>query len=306
MHQFSGLPAHALVGPSIVTIGVFDGIHHGHQQFLHQLVTHAHAQNALAVVVTFDPHPDSVVHPKRPSELLIPPAERIRLMAACGIDAVFSVAFNSDVQAMSAADFMQWVANATNITSLWVGWDFALGRGREGTPERLTQIGTSLGFSVHTVARIHTEHQAPSSSAIRRALQAGDIAQVNHMLGRQFTYHGVVVKGDQRGRTIGFPTANLAIDNRVMLPKYGVYACIATFNGQQYPAVTNIGQRPTFNGVEPRIEAHLLDVAMDMYDQEMELALVAFIRPEQRFSGFAELVAQITADAHVARTILVP
>lgn len=304
MHQFSGLPVDALQGPSVVTIGVFDGMHHGHQQFLRQLVAHAHAHEMLAVVVTFDPHPDSVVHPERPSGLLIPPSERIRLMAECGIDAVFSVAFNSDVQSMSAAEFMQWVANATHINSLWVGWDFALGRGREGTPERLAQIGTQVGFRVHSVARIHADTLAPSSSAIRQALQAGDIAQVTHMLGRQFTYRGVVVKGDQRGRTIGFPTANLAIDNRIMLPKYGVYACIATFNGQQYPAVTNIGQRPTFNGVEPRIEAHLLDVAMDMYDQVMELALVAFIRPEQRFGGFAELVAQIKADAQVARSLL--
>ncbi|NBU63985.1 MAG: hypothetical protein EBS29_05720 [Chloroflexia bacterium] len=127
---------------------------------------------------------------------------------------------------------------------------------------------------------------------------------MNSMLGRQFRYRGVVVKGDQRGRTIGFPTANLAIDLRIMLPKYGVYASIATFAGVQYPAVTNIGQRPTFNGVEPRIEAHLLDVTFDMYDQVMELALVAFIRPEQRFNGFAELVAQIKTDAQTARTIL--
>lgn len=306
MQQFSGLPVDALVGPSIVTIGVFDGMHHGHQQFLQQLVAQAHAQQLLAVVVTFDPHPDSVVHPERASGLLITPTERIRLMAECGIDAVFSVAFNSDVQAMSAADFMQWVTNATHMQSLWVGWDFALGRGREGTPARLALVGTHLGFGVHTVARIHADTLAPSSSAIRQALQAGEITAVTHMLGRQFSYRGVVVKGDQRGRTIGFPTANLAIDSRIMLPKYGVYACIATFNGQYYPAVTNIGQRPTFNGVEPRIEAHLLDVTMDMYDQVMELALVAFIRPEQRFAGFAELVAQINADAQVARTLLLP
>jgi riboflavin kinase/FMN adenylyltransferase len=304
MQQFSGLPAHAITQSSIVTIGVFDGMHHGHQQFLRQLVAHAHAQNALAVVVTFDPHPDSVVHPERASGLLMPPAERIRLMAACGIDAVFSVAFNSDVQAMSAADFMQWVANATNITALWAGWDFALGRGREGTPERLAQIGSHSGFTVHTLPRIHADTLAPSSTAIRHALQAGEIGNVNSMLGRPFSYHGVVVKGDQRGRTIGFPTANLAIDQRLLLPKYGVYACIATFNGTQYPAVTNIGQRPTFNGVEPRIEAHLLDVTLDMYDAVMELALVEFIRPEQRFAGFAELVAQIKSDATTARTIL--
>lgn len=306
MQQFSGLPVDALAGPSIVTIGVFDGMHHGHQQFLQQLVAQAHAQQLLAVVVTFDPHPDSVVHPERSSGLLITPAERMQLMSACGIDAVFSVAFNSDVQAMSAADFMQWVTNATHMQSLWVGWDFALGRGREGTPARLAQVGAHMGFGVHTVARIHADTLAPSSSAIRQALQAGEITAVTHMLGRQFSYRGVVVKGDQRGRTIGFPTANLAIDSRIMLPKYGVYACIATFNGQYYPAVTNIGQRPTFNGVEPRIEAHLLDVTMDMYDQVMELALVAFIRPEQRFAGFAELVAQINADAQVARTLLLP
>lgn len=304
MQQFNGLPSHALPGPSIVTIGVFDGMHHGHQQFLRQLVAHAHAQKAQAAIVTFDPHPDSVVHPERTSELLIPPNERMRLMAECGVDAVFSVTFDRAVQSMTAAEFMQSVATATNITSLWVGWDFALGRGREGTPERLSEVGKTLGFTVHTVARIHADTVAPSSTAIRQALQAGDILKVNQMLGRKYMYRGVVVKGDQRGRTIGFPTANLAIDSRIMLPKYGVYACIATFNGQQFPAVTNIGQRPTFDGIEPRIEAHLLDVTMDMYDQEMDLALVAFIRPEQRFNGFAELVAQINADAQVARMIL--
>lgn len=300
MTHYAGFPSSAISAHSTVTIGVFDGMHRGHEVFLTSLAQAAHERGHEAVVVTFDPHPDTIINPDRATALLITPNERIARISACGIDHVISIAFNSDTQALSASDFMGQVQRSTNLRTLWVGWDFALGRNREGNATRLREIGHTLGYETYTVPRTHTQTVAPSSSAIRTALQAGDITRVSEMLGRPHQYHGVVVHGDQRGRTIGFPTANLAVDNRLILPKYGVYAGIATLDHEHFVAVTNIGQRPTFSGIEPRIEAHLLDFDRDIYGRTVALSLHAFIRPEQRFAGIDALISQIHAD--VART----
>lgn len=304
MQQYSGLTAYPDALPSVVTIGVFDGMHSGHQYLLTQLSTYAHQHDRRAVVVTFDPHPDSVIRPQHYAGLIQPPADRIAMMAECGIDAVHSVAFDADIQQFSAADFMSAVKQATNISELWAGWDFALGRGREGTHERLAEIGSHLDFKVTRMPRHSQAGQAPSASLIRQALQDGDIATANALLGRPHHYTGVVVTGDQRGRTIGFPTANIAIDTRLLLPKFGVYATRVSIDGTVYTAVTNIGVRPTFQGQEPRIEAHLIDVAVDVYHRPARIEFVDFIRPEQRFNGINELIAQINRDKHRAIELL--
>lgn len=302
MTHVAGFPTYAICPKSSVTIGVFDGMHRGHVAFLHALANHAHQHGHDAVVVTFDPHPDSVIHPDTPTPLLITPAERIARMHACGIDHVISIAFNHDIQAMSAAEFMHAIKNATNLCELWIGWDFALGRHREGDATRLTAIGETLGYSTHVVARYDNDSIAPSSSAIRTALRAGEMAHVTQLLGYTFGYHGIVVKGDQRGRTIGFPTANIAVDQRLILPRFGVYASLIHIDNKPWVAVTNIGQRPTFHGVEVRIEAHILDFSQDIYDQHVSITLHAFLRAEQRFSGIDALVAQITQDVYATRT----
>lgn len=299
MHRYSGLPA-LDNSPAVVTIGVFDGMHAGHQALLSALARHAHARQQRAVVVTFDPHPDAIVRPAQFLGLLQTPADRIAMMADCGIDAVHSVAFDQDIQQWSAADFMTAVARSTQLHELWVGWDFALGRHREGNHERLRAIGHTLGYEVTVRPRHDTNEGAPSASAIRQALKDGAIGLANQLLGRHHQYHGPVVSGDRRGRTIGFPTANIQIDPRLMLPRFGVYACLVTIAGVQYQAVTNIGVRPTFQGREPRIEAHLIGVNVDVYDQLATIEFVDFIRPEQKFTGIDALIQQIRNDTETA------
>lgn len=304
MTYHAGFPTTAISHASQVTIGVFDGMHRGHTAFLTALATQAHIAGQDAVVITFDPHPDTVVHPDSPVKLLMTPSERIAKIHECGIDHVISIAFDRQIQSMSAAEFMANVVHATATKTLWIGWDFALGRNREGTATRLQEIGNYLGFTTHVVPRVSDTFGEPSSSAIRTALSNGEIEQVTALLGRPHAYHGVVSLGDRRGRTIGFPTANISIDERLMLPKFGVYACIIDVGGASHVAVTNIGLRPTFHGSAARIEAHILDFQRDIYAAPVHIALHAFIRAEQRFAGIQELVAQIQRDVAHTRTLL--
>jgi riboflavin kinase/FMN adenylyltransferase len=303
MTILAGFPAGALSEPCTITVGVFDGMHIGHQRFLSELATAAHTRGEQAVVVTFDPHPDSIVHPDRYRGLLLTPHERYERIHACGIDVVQTIAFTDEIRRRSAADFMAALCQVMPVRTVWIGWDFALGRDRDGTFSRLSMLGDQLGYQTLEFAKVGGTRPV-SASTIRDALAAGDIDTVTQALGRRHEYDGVVVHGDKRGRTIGFPTANISIDPRLLLPKFGVYATVVHIDGVTYPSVTNIGIRPTFGGVEPRVEAHLLDVTVDVYDRPARIELIAFLRGEQRFAGLDALIAQITADAAAARSQL--
>ena len=301
--QLSGFPQNKLLDPCTLTIGVFDGMHTGHATFLKRMAAEAHGRGQVATVVTFDPHPDLLIHPDRYTGLLITPNERYARIAECGIDIVITLQFDAVIRAMSAADFMNALCASVALRTVWVGWDFALGRGRDGTFERLVELGIELGYTAVEVPQIGEAHP-PSASLIRDALSQGDITAATIALGRPFGYTGVVVHGDKRGRTIGFPTANIQIDERLILPKYGVYATFVTIASTVYPSVTNIGVRPTFDGIQPRIEAHLLDVDVDVYDETAHIELIAHLRGEQKFAGLDALKTQIARDAHAARAIL--
>lgn len=303
MQIITGLPETAHNTHAIATVGVFDGMHRGHRHLMQVLASHAHNHNHRAVVITFDPHPDQLLRPDTFGGLLQTPAQRMIDMASCGIDAVYVVPFTDEIRQLTAAEFMARINAACNINELWVGWDFALGRGREGTVERLREIGATQGFTVEQIQRVQIDISTPSATRIRTALKEGDVASANAMLGYRHTYAGVVVTGDKRGRTIGFPTANISIDARIMLPKYGVYATILTAGEQRLASVTNIGMRPTFAGLQARIEAHVLDQQLDLYDQHVTLELVDFVRPEQKFAGIEALVSQIQADANHTRAV---
>ena len=268
------------------------------------LASHAHQLGRRAVVVTFDPHPDQLLRPDTFGGLLQTPAQRMIDMANCGIDEVHVVPFTDDIRQLSAGEFMERIKAATNISEFWVGWDFALGRGREGTVDRLREIGTIQGFTVEQIQRVHIDDTTPSATRIRTALRDGAVVLANTMLGYHHRYNGVVVTGDKRGRTIGFPTANISIDSRILLPKYGVYATFLTAGELRLPSVTNIGMRPTFAGLQPRIEAHVLHQQLDLYDQHVTLELIDFLRPEQKFDGLDALIRQIRLDAQKAHDVL--
>jgi len=303
MRLLPGFSQHAMTQPCTLTIGVFDGMHVGHTTFLRRMADDAHSRGHLAVVVTFDPHPDMLVHPESYRGLLLTPAERYERIAACSIDVIQTIAFDADIRAMSAADFMQALCDTMPVRRVWVGWDFALGRGRDGTYTRLQALGEQLGYTTEEVTQVG-DTTPPSASFVRDALQRGEVDVARNALGRSHSYSGVVVHGDKRGRTIGFPTANISIDSRLVLPKYGVYAARVIIGGHTYDSVTNIGIRPTFGGSEPRIEAHLLDADVDVYDQIATIFLEGFLRGEQRFSSIDELKSQIAHDAQAARIIL--
>lgn len=296
-----GLPQPINELPTVLTIGAFDGVHRGHAHLISTAVQRAHAFGRQAAVLTFEPHPDVVVRPgnERPSLTTI--VERAELIAALGVDLMIVLPFTTELMALTAHEFMARICGALALRELCIGWDFALGRGREGDAERLAAIGQTFGYTVHRVEPFLLDGETVSSTRIRAALSRGDIAAANRLLGYSYGLRGLIVEGNRRGRTIGFPTANINVDPRRMLPAHGVYVCRAVLNGITYGAVTNVGVRPTFDGTQRTVEAYLLDFSDDIYGEELRLMFLNRLRGEQKFDGVAALVAQISRDVAAAR-----
>lgn len=290
--------------PSVVTIGVFDGVHRGHQHLIGRLVEQAHAQGHLAVVLTFFPHPDVVIKGITDRYYLTTDAQRAVLLGGLGVDYVITLQFDDHLRQIRAARFVDLMKAHLKLETLWVGSDFAMGFKREGNVDFLRAQGEEKGFSLQVIDLIMGNHSAISSTSIRQALQAGDVEQARDWLGRAYSVRGEVVHGLQRGHTIGFPTANIDVWNMQVIPANGVYAGWAILNGQRHMAVTNVGTRPTFNGDNTTVEAHLLDFDQDIYGEQLEFTFEARLRPETRFDGIQALIAQIGADAEQARRYL--
>ena len=320
MLTFANLEAVKLAGPAYITIGNFDGLHRGHRALLRQLQRLAAAavtSGRLSVrpqtgIVTFSPHPLAVLRPEVPHFLLTTPTERLDLAATEGLDFGVVQPFSHALAALDARAFMQLLKTQLNLVGLVVGPDFALGRSREGNLDRLRALGEELDYTLHVIEPIDWQGLAVRSSAIRLALQDGNVALAANLLGRDYTADGEVVTGDQRGRQIGIPTANLQVSANKLLPANGVYATRSTVlidgAAATFPSVTNLGVRPTVDGLHRRLETHLLDFppaghSGDLYGQPFQLAFVAHLRPEQRFSGLDALVAQIHADIAHARDL---
>ena len=287
--------------PTYVTIGSFDGVHLGHQTLLRAMVTRARQDGARAAALTFFPHPRRVMQTLPPRFYLTTLDDRVHLLAEQGIDLIITHPFDDEVRQIRAAAFVDQLLAALDMRQLW-GSNIALGYKREGDVPFLRQQGAEKGFTVETMTDLVDWGGAPvSSRRVRDALAAGDMATVNGCLGRLYGVRGLVVKGDQRGRTIGFPTANLALWDELLLPGFGVYATYATIHGRRYAAATNVGVRPTVNGSDVTIEAHLLDFDEDIYGEEVRLEFVRRTRPEMKFAGLEALKAQIMADVEEVR-----
>ncbi len=241
--------------------------------------------------------------PKKPPPMLIPEEERYRLVEALGADLVIAEPFTKEFAEVSAEDWLeQYVCRPLHPIHIVVGFNFSYGKQRHGNPDRLIEAGKARGFSVEVVQPVIKDGEVVSSSAIRKLLSEGQVERAASFLGRPFELSGVVVKGDQRGRTIGVPTANLEWKGE-LLPKYGVYASKAHLSdGREVSAVTNIGKRPTFAGLQTTVESHLLDFDEDLYGQKISVALLLRIRDEKKFTSVDELVAQIREDIESART----
>jgi riboflavin kinase/FMN adenylyltransferase len=289
-----------------LTIGVFDGVHRGHQEIIRQLTTGAHADGALAVVLTFSPHPAVILGGKADFKSLTTAEERAALLESLGVDIVITHPFDRALADQTAEEFMRHVARTLGLRRLLVGYDFALGRGREGDMTRLTELGKTLGYEVQPVAPLAAGDEVISSSRIRTRLAAGEVAAAALDLGRYYSVTAPIIHGDGRGKKINIPTANLEIPAEKVIPANGVYACWAWVSGKQYTSVTNVGIRPTFTPEEyaPHVETHLLDFDHDLYGQEVKLEFVEWLREERKFPSVEALVGQIHNDIARARQIL--
>lgn len=290
--------------PTYLAIGSFDGVHVGHQAVLQEMVAAARADGRRSAVLTFFPHPTRVLRGQEGPYYITTLADRVRLLAEQGIDLIITHPFNEEVRQTRAADFVDQLIRYLDMRQIW-GGNFAFGYKREGDVPFLRRLGAERGFSVELVrSMVEVQGDWVSSSRIRRCLAEGNVATVRECLGRPFHVTGDVAQGDQRGRTIGFPTANLAAWDELLLPANGVYATYAWLGDQRYVAATNVGVRPTVNGRGVTVEAHLLDYSGDLYGQELRVEFIQHIRPEKKFSGLPELTAQIQADVSAIRAML--
>jgi len=289
-----------------VAIGMFDGVHLGHQQVIRQTLEDARQHDGLALVVTFDRHPNAVIAPESMPLLIQTLPQKLRAIQALGVHATWLIEFDRAFSQVTGDAFARSLArDLGQLHSLCVGSAFTFGHRRSGNVALLKQVGRELGFQVHGLAAVSLGGRAVSSTRIREAIQAGDLDLAAQMLGRTYALAGTVRRGDQLGRELGFPTANLEVSGLVLPPR-GVYAVRARFGDQPHPAVLNIGLRPTLGDPHPtlQVEAHLLDFNQDLYSRELEVAFVARIRDEQRFPSLKALKVQIGRDVEAARRLL--
>jgi riboflavin kinase/FMN adenylyltransferase len=289
-----------------LTIGVFDGVHRGHQEILAKLTADAHQKNAPAVVLTFWPHPAVVLGKRYDLKCLTTPEERASLLAEMGVDVVITQTFTPEFAKLSAWEFMRRVSRRLGLRSLWIGYDFALGHNREGDLDRLTEIGETLGYSVQAVGPVKNGEDVISSSLIRKRIHAGQVAHAAKNLGSYYALSGPVMHGDGRGRQLNIPTANIDYPQDKVIPANGIYACWAWLGQEKYQAAVNIGTNPTFTPDKqtPNVEAHLLDFDRELYGQELKLEFVKYLREELRFDSVGGLLEQIQEDIAKTREIL--
>ena len=289
---------------TLLTIGVFDGVHLGHQHLLTHLRQHAQKENLLSGVVTFRSHPQTVISPESKLPWLNNLDERIGLLQGLGIDIIVALTFTPELAKLSAREFIQLLKDHLRMRGLIIGPDFALGKNREGDVSRLRLLGKEMGFSVEVAKPLTADDEVISSTTIRQALARGNVKRVEKLIGRPFSLSGQVVPGDKRGRLLGFPTANLDTTPEQALPHDGVYATIAYINHKQMPSVTNIGVRPTFGGGKRVVEVYLLDYKGQSYGEKLKIDLVDKLRDEMHFNATEELKAQIERDVEQAIIIL--
>ncbi|MCC7365574.1 MAG: riboflavin biosynthesis protein RibF [Dehalococcoidia bacterium] len=293
-------------GPNTaLTIGVLDGVHRGHQSLLARLRVEARKRALAPGVITLHPHPITVLRPEVAPSYLTSLEDRMELMRAAGADWVIPLTFTGEVSEISAEDLARAFHEQVRMRLLVLGPDAAFGRGApKDTLERMQALGQEIGFEVMRIEPLFDDGERISSTAVRQALADGDMERVQVLLGRAYTLAGPVVHGFERGRTIGFPTANISVAADRMLPGIGVYATKAHVAGLVLHGATNIGRRPTFDAGHVSIETHLIDFEGDIYGERMELEIVHRIRGEVAFSGVDELKAQIAADVDTVRASL--
>ena len=301
MKIFHGTENANIQKPTVLTLGVFDGLHLGHQKIMETVVERAASVDAIATAITFDPHPRAVLHPESAPPLLQTLDQRLANLEILGIEQAIVVRFDKYFAAQHAEDFLhEIVHDRLHAKEVYLGKGFAFGKNRGGNIELLRRMGNELGFFADEVPEVQLRGQRISSSKIRELLNDGKVNLARRMLGRPYGVEGVIVRGNRRGHTIGFPTANLHPHNRV-IPKFGVYATATLVEGIWRKSITNIGVRPTFGkDLEPSIESYIFDFDGDLYGDVLRVRFLHRIRDERKFNGIEELKAQIELDTRRA------
>jgi riboflavin kinase/FMN adenylyltransferase len=287
-----------------LAIGFFDGVHLGHWQIIRQTIADAHQHNAIALVITFDRHPNAVVAPDRVPPLIYALPQKLRAIESLGMDTLLLIHFDEKFSRLTGGEFVRGLArDFGSIHSISVGSDFVFGHRRSGNVASLKKLGAKLGFSVHGLAAVSLDGHVVSSTRIREAIRAGNLDAASQMLGRPYAISGRVIEGNHLGQQLGFPTANLDATG-LALPPNGVYAGFANAKGKAYRAALNIGFRPTVAPTAPRVcvEAHLLDFNGELYGEELEIEIGQKLREETKFASQAELREQIARDVAIVRT----
>jgi len=289
---------------TLVTIGVFDGVHLGHKHLISQLVGKAEQENLLSVVVTFRRHPQEVLHPDTRLPFLTSLAEREKLLKNEGVDIIIPLTFTAETSRLSARDFIGLLRKHLGMRGMVIGPDFALGKKREGNADALGKLGREMGFSVTVVPPVMIDGEIVSSTAIRKALSDGDVHRVRRLVGRGFSLRGPVVAGAGRGVALGFPTANLDFGPEQALPADGVYASWVSIKSKIFPAMTNIGTNPTFGDKRRAVEVYVVDYRGDLYGKEIQVEFVERLREEKRFDNAEELKKQMAEDVKKGISLL--
>lgn len=284
-----------------VAIGNFDGLHKGHQYLINCMMQHAKQAQKPAAVLTFEPHPRQFFNPTKPFFRLTNCAIKEQILAKLGLAGLFIRTFNQELAALTAAEFIDLLQHDLQISGIVIGHDFHFGRNREGTPERLKALCVERGLDYDIVTPFTDGGEVVSSSLIRSALTEGDVETANHLLGYHWFLRSVVVHGAKRGRELGYPTANLELDQGCGL-RHGVYGVrVRLPNGSVHGGVASFGRRPMFDNGAPLLEVHLFDFSGDLYGQEIDVEIVGWIRPEMRFSGLPDLIEAMARDSATAR-----
>jgi riboflavin kinase/FMN adenylyltransferase len=292
----------------IITIGAFDGVHVAHRALIAGAVMRAREQGVKSAVISFNPHPDTVVRPNYPMIYLTTLEDKAELIAEIGADYLIVQPFTTDFMRLTPEQFVDWLTSPANVTEIHVGEDFVFGHKASGNIVKLREMGSQRGFHVHSLAPLEVGNAIVSSTSIRKLLLEGDVEHASRLLDRFHSLQGIVLHGAQRGRVIGFPTANIEIPSNFAIPGNGVYATITTIlegdRRLEYSSVTNIGVRPTFDNGTRSIETHLLDFSDDIYDKHLKVQFVAKLRDERKFSGIEEIRAQLQLDVMKGREVL--
>lgn len=293
---------------TVLTVGTFDGVHAGHKVLIQTVVKRAKALDARSVIVTFDPHPRDIINPGSTGiKLLSTLKERCELLADLDINEMVVIPFDRDFSLLTSEEFVRDIIwKKIGVKEFIIGYDHQFGRNREGTIETVKRLGNELGFNSHVVSKQEVGDKTVSSTVIRNAIQEeGDMKLAASLLERFYILNGTVVHGDKRGKKIGFPTANIHLENpKKIVPKRGVYAVWARVDGEYYQGMMNIGMRPTFDGTNETLEVHIFNFDDDIYGKEIQVQFVDRIRDERSFSGIEELKKQLNSDREMVKGTL--